>query len=581
MTSPQNRPPRRAAFACCLVLLFAACDAPNTTDAPTTEPDVAVAAPEAAAPPASSLDSPLASPSRRYPGLFEAVATSGVFEPKDWVDAHAKAPPAEILEAWRAAGSPTTGGPLAHFVARYFEPPASAAAGAELDLPADRTLAEHIEALWPALTRRADAPSPNASLLPLPEPYIVPGGRFREVYYWDAYFTMTGLGARHDAIKRAMADNFAHEIAAYGFVPNANRTYYLSRSQPPFFFMMVSLLAPDAPETAYADYLDALKAEHAFWMRGERAARPGAPVGRVVRLADGALLNRYFDDREDPREESHVYDVKTAEEADRPAAQVYRDLRAGAESGWDFSSRWLDDPQRLATIRATDIVPVDLNSILYGLERAIAAGCDEARDPSCEEEFASRAAARAQAVRAHLWDNERGYFTDLDHAAARRKPALTAATSYPLFFRLANDEEAARVAKAIEGELLREGGVVSTLIDTGEQWDAPNGWAPLQWLTAIGLANYGHDALAEDVARRWTTTVARGFCESGKLVEKYDVVEPKPGGGGEYPTQDGFGWTNGVTMAFLKRYENLAPLGETTPATDAPETCAEKVASAR
>ena len=114
--------------------------------------------------------------------------------------------------------------------------------------------------------------------------------------------------------------------------------------------------------------------------------------------------------------------------------------------------------------------------------------------------------------------------------------------------------------------------LLTTPLTTGQQWDAPNGWAPLQWIAVEGLRRYGYDDLAHDIAQRWLATVARSYCETGKLVEKYDMLEHKPGGGGEYPTQDGFGWTNGVTMALIDAYPDLSFYGETRPAED-PESC--------
>lgn len=526
---------------------------------------------------ASSSETAPAPPSLLYPDLFQAVAESRIYEPKDWVDVEPRADPATILDAWRDAGRPVDAAELRAFAARYFDPPPSVGAGAESALAPDRTLSEHIAGLWPALTRRAAGDERAGSLLPLSGAYIVPGGRFREVYYWDSYFTLLGVDDANADLRKAMADNFADQIAAYGFIPNANRTYYLSRSQPPFFFMLVSLLSPENPSRAYMVYLDALKAEHAFWMTGEAALARGEAAHRVVKMPDGEILNRYYDSRDEPRDESYIYDVETARQASRDEATVYRDLRAAAESGWDFSSRWFGEEGGLASVRTTEIVPVDLNAILFGLETAIAQGCAAAGEAVCVSEFDSRAQRRAAAVRKYLWAEEPGRYVDFDFGGGERLEQRTAATVYPLFFHLASANEAEQVAKFVKDQLMKAGGVATTLRETGEQWDAPNGWAPLQWLAAQGLEAYGHEALAEEIARRWTKTVARGFCESGKLVEKYNVISPQPGGGGEYPTQDGFGWTNGVTVAFLERYPALSPLGEIQPHPTAPGQCADLV----
>ena len=150
---------------------------------------------------------------------------------------------------------------------------------------------------------------------------------------------------------------------------------------------------------------------------------------------------------------------------------------------------------------------------------------------------------------------------------------------YPLFFGAATQEQADSTADAAMRLLLAPGGMLATPRRTEEQWDAPNGWAPLQWIAAEGLSRYGEDALAEEVAARWVRTVALAFCETGKLVEKYDVMRPRPGGGGEYPTQDGFGWTNGVTAALIEERPALAPLGQVRVLGDA-AACAGAVSEA-
>jgi alpha,alpha-trehalase len=389
-----------------------------------------------------------------------------------------------------------------------------------------------------------------SSLLPLPNPYVVPGGRFREIYYWDSYFTMLGFGPREAPLRRAMVDNFADLIRRFGHVPNGSRTYYLSRSQPPFFFEMVALTDEARPARGFARYLGALKAEHRWWMRGERTTRRGQAAARVVRMPDGAILNRYWDDRAAPRDESYLADVRVAASAhDRPG--VYRDIRAAAESGWDFSSRWLADGHSLATIRTTDIVPPDLNSLLTGLEEAISQGCAELRDRSCAADFRHRAQVRAAAIRHYLWNPRSHVFDDYLWREGRLAGNMSAATFYPLFLGIATNEQARAVAAAAGPRLLRMGGLATTDRQTGQQWDAPNGWAPLQWIAVRGLRNYGEMQLADEIARRWLGTVERVYGATGKLLEKYDVVTAQPGGGGEYSLQDGFGWTNGVAAALL------------------------------
>ena len=208
----------------------------------------------------------------------------------------------------------------------------------------------------------------------------------------------------------------------------------------------------------------------------------------------------------------------------RPPEEIYRDIRAGAESGWDFSSRWFADSRTLASIDTTEIIPVDLNALMFGLENAIRAGCERAGDPDCAEDYAKRAAARRAAVDRYLWDPSRGVYLDYRWTMKQRSDEVTAATLYPLFTRLASEAQAPLVAKAVEAELLKPGGIVATTLDTGQQWDAPNGWAPLQWIAVEGLTSFGQTRLAETIACRWMANVSRVYRQTGKLVEKYDVI---------------------------------------------------------
>ena len=237
---------------------------------------------------------------------------------------------------------------------------------------------------------------------------------------------------------------------------------------------------------------------------------------------------------------------------------MYRNLRAAAESGWDFSSRWFEDGRTLATIRTIDIVPVDLNSLLYQLERTIARACEASQRVECVQEMTARAEARKQAVVRYLWSDQSGAFTDYDWRSGARIERVSAATVYPLYFEIADEAQARAIARTVREQLLKPHGLVATTVETGEQWDAPNGWAPLQWLAIDGFRRYGERALAGTIAQRWVGKNLEVFRATGKLVEKYNVSATGEGGGGEYPLQDGFGWTNGVLRRLLADYPKLA-----------------------
>jgi alpha,alpha-trehalase len=499
-----------------------------------------------------------APPQVLFQDLFAAVQEAAIYsDQKTFPDAVPNSDPAEILARYHRL-RPASPGELKRFTdAQFLVPESPGPVAVETDRP---SIIAHIDTLWDPLTRNTPSAPRYSSLLALPAPYVVPGGRFREIYYWDSYFTMLGLdqSARHDLVVDMIRD-FAFLIDTYGHVPNGTRTYYLSRSQPPFFFEMVGLLAQDDDPSAFAQYVPQLKREYAFWMEGSEGLHPGAAHRRVVALPDGSILNRYWDDLDTPRDESYLQDIELARRSARPPQRVLRDIRATAESGWDFSSRWFANARSRDTVETTRILPVDLNSLLFGLEIAIRKGCQARGDQGCAREFARRAAARHAAIDRYLWDPHMGAYLDYHWPQRMRIERLSAATLYPLFLGMASDPQASAVAAIVERDLLKAAGIVTTPLTTGEQWDAPNGWAPIQWIAVAGLRRYGKQSLAESIACRWTTNVVAVYGQTGKLVEKYDVMTTgRSGGGGEYPLQDGFGWTNGVTRKLLALYPNCS-----------------------
>ncbi|MEO1969609.1 MAG: alpha,alpha-trehalase TreF [Sphingomonadaceae bacterium] len=501
--------------------------------------------------------SDVVSPEEIYGTLFRQVQLDHVFDDgKTFADAAPKRDPQAILADYRAS-PPMDKTALKDFVLANFIVPGINDTGT---VPMRR----HIQMLWPQLVRLPEPTTPGGSKIALPEPYVVPGGRFREIYYWDSYFTMLGLAAdgRHDLVD-SMLDDFTDLIDRFGHIPNGTRTYYLSRSQPPFFALMLDI-SQSKDAAVQARRLAALRKEYAFWMQGKDCLSLRVlACENVVRMPDGSLLNRYWDAKDTPRDESYAEDVATAKAAaPRPEAQTYRDLRAAAESGWDFSSRWLANPQSLETIRTVDIVPVDLNALMWAMERRIAAGCRAARDAVCASRFNRLADTRSKAVDKYLWDQAEARYADWNIATSKPTQVLSAATLYPLYVGMASPAQGKAVANTTRKYLLAQGGLRTTLVQTGQQWDAPNGWAPLQWIAIAGLDRYGAPDLARDVAHRWITTVARTYGSTGKMLEKYDIENRKPGGGGEYPLQDGFGWTNGVASALLAKYGDFNKVAE-------------------
>jgi len=494
-------------------------------------------------------------PSQVYGSLFERVQTERLFaDSKTFADATPKAAPEEILRLYetKKGGADFS---LRDFTGEHFVIPGAAAS--EFVTAPREEIRDHIGRLWNTLTRTPGSQADAGSLLPLTTRYVVPGGRFRELYYWDSYFTMVGLQTSgRDDLVADMVENFAGLIDRYGHIPNGSRSYYLSRSQPPFFAAMVELQATrDAG--ALIKRLPQLEREYEFWMDGAKGLAPGAAHRRVVRLADGSLLNRYWDDLATPRDEAYLEDIETAKASGRPAPEVYRDLRAAAESGWDFSSRWLADGKTLSSIRTTDIAPVDLNSLLYKLELTIARACKEAQRLDCTREMLAHAKARQKVMVRLMWDGLADAFVDYDWRNKRGLTQITAATVYPLFVGLASRHQAQRVSRMLREELVTPHGLATTTEVTGQQWDDPNGWAPLQWIAIDGLRRNGELVLAQKIAEGWVAENARVYCETGKLVEKYNVRDAGEGAGGEYPVQDGFGWTNAVLIKLLAIYPDL------------------------
>jgi alpha,alpha-trehalase len=381
-----------------------------------------------------------------------------------------------------------------------------------------------------------------------------------------------------------MVRNFAHMIRTYGHIPNGNRTYYLSRSQPPFFALMVDLLAELKGESAWTEYLDVLEQEYTYWMKGADKLAPGQASARVVRMPDGSLLNRYWDDLDIPRQESYREDVEAAERAvtemlsrttfagkkEQEAAvrdlrsTVYRHLRSGAASGWDFSSRWFADRKTIDGIRTTRMVPVDLNCLVYQMElilrkaftRAAAAKPSQAASYITKAgQYEQNAKARRLAIEKYCWNESVGIYADFDLDKQAVDTQVHMGAAFPLFVKVADRMRGGKAARTMVSRLLKEGGFVTTEIRSGQQWDAPNGWAPLQWVAIIGLEQYDFFEESKMAAERWVTLNKAVYGRTGKLMEKYNVMDiTLEAGGGEYPSQDGFGWTNGVLLALIKKY---------------------------
>ncbi len=478
--------------------------------------------------------------------LYEDVQSSEIFpDSKFFVDCIPKKEVSEILQNYKAAKT-QAGFDLENFIKTHFSFPEKPDNSYRSE---GKTMKEHLDGLWNQLTRMPD--KQGGTLIPLPHPYIVPGGRFREIYYWDSYFTMLGLqvSKRMDSIQH-MVDNFAYLIDKEGFIPNGNRTYYLGRSQPPFFAMMLNLLREEKGDEVLLKYAPQLEKEYRFWMDGEENLSAYQPAyRRVVRLPEGDILNRYWDDRDTPRPEAFIEDTHLAAHAGNDKGSIHRHIRAAAESGWDFSSRWFRDGMSMQTIQTTELIPIDLNCLLYYMEQTLASIYAQ-QDPEKHAFMVQKAGNRKMAINKYCWNESKGFYFDYHFMDGQSTNSKTLAAVFPLYFSLSSPEQVEKVANILSQDFLYPGGLITTVTNTGQQWDAPNGWAPLQWMSYVAMQKNGQEKLAGQIKQNWLLQNEKVFKATGKMMEKYNVMDLSLGaGGGEYPNQDGFGWTNGVYLA--------------------------------
>jgi len=493
-------------------------------------------------------------PRQLFPGLFEAVQLGDIFrDNKTFVDATPKRDPASILNDYSLQKNRPKFN-LKQFVTDNFILPVSG--GGDFKSDVSKGVRKHIDTLWQVLSRKHNSASKYSSLISLPNDFIIPGGRFRETYYWDTYFTMLGLQESHKTrIMQNMIGNFAFMLNKYGFIPTGTRTYYLTRSQAPFFSMMIGLLAKEQGSQVFVKYQPELLKEYAFWMKGAGKLKPGQAYRNVVALPGGEILNRNWDDSDQPREEAYKNDLDSAKRSKQSPREFFRNVRAAGESGWDFGSRWFDASDKFGSIQTTSVIPTDLNSLLYHLELTIAKSYQLQGNQPKADFYSSKALLRKKAIIKYCWSENDGWFMDYNFVKKQFTPQQTIAGVFPLDLNIPDARQAAKMAYTLKTKFLKARGLATSFKRTGQQWDSPNGWAPMQFMAIEGLQHYHQDALAKEIAMRWINTNIRVFKETGKLTEKYNVSDnDTKAGGGEYPQQDGYGWTNGVLLYLLNYY---------------------------
>lgn len=404
------------------------------------------------------------------------------------------------------------------------------------DTELDRAF-EGVEQTWTLLTRRSPDAS-NGSLIPSPYPMVVAGGRFREAYYWDAYFGALGLIAtgRRD-LAAAQLENFLHMIQNFGRVPNGFRDYYLSRSQPPVISMMALAVyeytantdSPRAKKWLVERVFPLLRRDyHDFWMK--------------LRFDTQTGLNFYSDDLNEIRPERHANDDDTK------LGDTFRDVRAQAESGLDHTDALMSDTSQVAS--------VSLNALLYRYEMDLARIADIASQPELAQHYRLAADRRKFAIDKFLWDANAGSYRNYSLVRKVHSDVIHADQFAMLYVGAAAENQAALLERRVLNLLEREGGLAASSVKSGKQWDGDHGWAPLHVMAIQGLANYGYHAAAQRLAWKWARTVAHSYAQTGVFLEKIDVStgETPREDGSKYPTQTGFLWTNASyvwTLQFL------------------------------
>ncbi len=447
---------------------------------------------------------------------------------------------------------------------------------------------------------------PTPGLLYLPNPYVVPGGRFNEMYGWDSFFILLGLEADHrEALAKGIVDNFLFEVEHYGAVLNANRTYYLTRSQPPFLTSMIRAVIEDPasfPSTPAGreqahDWLEhaymVAEKDYSTWTRPEhQAGRTGLTryfdygSGPVPEMADAST---YYPDViralvEHPSAEGMAFLVKGSEHPNaaeaarlkvtscdvrasvvcarawfsgyRLSRDFYQGDRAMRESGFDTSDRF--GPFSGAT---QHFAPVCLNSLLFRYERDLAHLAHLLALPQDARKWDRRANARAAAMQRYLWQSKQGVFADYDFVRNRPSGYAFITSLYPLWAGLATREQADKMEARLS-VFERPGGLATSNTNTGLQWDEPYGWAPTNWIAVAGLDAMGFHTDALRIAGHFDATVDAGFAADGTIREKYNVEAGNAQvtvSAGYTQNVIGFGWTNAVYLKFKQLAERGAP----------------------
>ena len=407
--------------------------------------------------------------------FFHDVQLSGIFEDsKTFVDTIPKRPLDDILSLYENEKQQPSF-LLEVFILTHFKlPEAVEICPRQQELLQRLDMLEHCKQVLEHNFRQPLEAEEPGSFINLKLPYVIPGGRFREMYYWDTYFTAEGLAplGRIEEVEH-LIENFAHLIDRFGYIPNGNRTYYLGRSQPPFFSLILNLLHRCEGITAVLPYVEQLEKEYNFWMDGAdtiRSADAEPAYRRVVRVEPGVVLNRYYSDTATPRPESYKEDTEAFKQFqqqmkhhnnpidDSAATIFYREICAAVESGWDFSSRWWHNVDNVSRIRATELIPIDLNALLYYMEVQLGRYYDWLENEERSTVYHQAAAQRQATINKYCWNQTDGLYEDYCWLESNKQQKIvhsgkkSLATVVPLFVKLADDDKAETIAHVLENE---------------------------------------------------------------------------------------------------------------------------------
>ncbi|XP_051173858.1 trehalase isoform X1 [Leptopilina boulardi] len=538
----------------------------------------------------TNSEKPLPCPSEIYchGDLLHTVQMAKIFkDSKTFVDMKMKYSPNKTMSLFRELMSDTENNPTSiqveEFLNRTFDP-----AGSEfktwdpvdwkeepmfLENIRDKSLkkfAKDLNYIWKLLGRQMkDEVKMNQeqySIIYVPNPVIVPGGRFREFYYWDSYWIVKGLLlSEMKETVRGMLSNFVSIVERIGFIPNGGRIYYTQRSQPPMLIPMVNEYLKVTNDSKWLEEnLWLLEKEFDFWM-----------TRRTVQVKkDGVTytLARYYEDSIGPRPESYREDYLTSQifRTTEEKNNYYAELKTAAESGWDFSSRWFilegTNKGNLTNSKARSIIPVDLNSIIYLNAQLLADFNRMVGNQTKSDYYMKKADEWRDAVTAVLWHNEVGTWLDYDIINEDKRDYFYPTNVLPLWTHCYDVDKksdyVSKVLKYLEKQqiMLNLGGIPTTLEHSGEQWDYPNAWPPLQYFVIMSLDRTSDPwalRLAYELSQRWVRSNYKAFNETNVMFEKYDAtVSGGYGGGGEYEVQFGFGWSNGIIMDLINKYGN-------------------------